>query len=118
MGEGIEYICTDCGFRKEIWFGPGFLSSPRNPKTRGRTLNGEFGSRPKRVLEEHPEAECSWYKPLFHCSCGNVSSKDAVVIAEEGEVLYRPSMRCDMCHKRMWEVLEPPRFAPCPKCGA
>ena len=117
MGEGIEFVCGKCGFRKEIWYGPGFLSSPRNPETRAETLGGKYGPRPKRILEEHPDAECSWYKPLFHCSCGNFSTKDAVVIFDEGKTLYRPSMKCDLCGKKMWEIVEPPDDLPCPKCG-
>jgi len=117
MGEGIEFLCTNCGFRKEMWFGPGFLSDPRNPETREDTLSGKYGPKPKRVLEEHPDAECSWYMPLFHCSCGNFSSKDAVVISDGGKTLYRPSMRCDLCHGKMWEIIEPPDYLPCPKCG-
>ena len=118
MGEGIEYICRDCGFRNEICYGPGFLSSPRNPETRERALNGKYGPRPRKVLEAHPEADCSWYRPLFHCSCGNLSAKDAVIITDEDRILYRPSMRCNICHRRMWEIIEPPRFAPCPRCGS
>ena len=119
MGEGIEIRCRNCGFSKEIWYGPGFMSSPRNPRTRARTLAGEFGRKPRQVMEEHPDAECSWYKPLFRCSCGNMSTKDAVVISEMGKMLYRPSMRCDLCHRKMWEVDEISYRMPlhCPKCG-
>ena len=53
MGEGFEIVCRNCGFRKEITYGPGFMSSPRNPRTRAETLAGKYGKKPKRILEEH-----------------------------------------------------------------
>ena len=118
MGSGIEFLCKGCGFRKEVWYGPGFLSDPRSPETREKTLNGKYGRKPKKVLEDHPDAECAWYRPLFRCTCGNYSTKDAVVIHEEGETLYRPSMRCDLCGRRMREVSGPSDYLPCPKCGS
>ena len=117
MGAGIEISCDGCGFRKEIWYGPGFLSGPRNPETRADTLEGKYGPKPRKVMEEHPDAECSWYRPLFHCRCGNYSAKDAVVIFENGKALYRSSMKCDLCGRKMWEVGEHPFLIPCPKCG-
>lgn len=117
MGEGRELICTSCGFRKEVWYGPGFLSGPRNPRTREDVLNGKYGKRPRQILEEHLDAECGWYRALFHCRCGNYSSKDAVYIIDGPELLYRPSRVCELCHRRMWEVQCIPYRSPCPKCG-
>ena len=117
MGEGIEFVCGKCGFRKEIWYGPGFLSNPLSLNTRAETLGGKYGVKPKKIIEEHPDAECSWYKPLFHCSCGNISTKNAVIIFDEDKPLYRPSMKCGLCGRKMWEIAEPPDYLPCPKCG-
>ena len=117
MGEGFEIVCGNCGFRKEITYGPGFMSSPRNPETRANIIEGKYGKRPKKIVEENPDAECSWYRPLFHCSCGNISAKDSVIISNDGKILYRPSMRCGLCHRNMWEVVEMPCELLCPKCG-
>ena len=116
MGEEVEFICDICGFRKRVTYSPGFLSNPRNPATRADALRGKYGPKPKRILEEHPDAECSWYLPLFHCRCGNIASKDAVVISEGGMRLYTPSMKCSVCGRKMWEIAEPTDFLPCPGC--
>ena len=93
------------------------MSSPRNPETRADTLAGKFGKRPKEILEQHPDAGCSWYRPLFRCKCGNLSDKDSVVISDDGKTLYRPSMRCSLCHGKMWEIQNVPHYIRCPKCG-
>lgn len=116
MGKEIEYHCKECGFSKEVSCGGGFRSG-YDEETREEVLNGDYGARPKMVAESSPDAFCSWYMAMFHCSCGNVSSKNAVVIYGRGKVLYRPSMRCDICHRKMWEIVNPPYTVPCPKCG-
>ena len=94
----------------------GFLSCPDNPVTRDEILSGRYGKRPKRILEKHPDANFYCYRPLFHCSCGNLSDKDAVSIGDI-KPLCRPSMKCDLCGRKMWEITELPDCLPCPKCG-
>ena len=118
MGEGVIIHCESCGFEKELSFGFGFLSNPWNPETREDVLKGKYGKRPQRILEENPDDDCIRYAPLFHYSCGNLSVKDAVLIRKEGEILYRPSMRCDICQRKMWEINDIPERMRCPKCGS
>ena len=116
MGEGVTIYCR-CGFKEELSYGGGFLSIPR-PETTQRTLEGKYGQIAKRVAEENPDAGIIWYRPLFHCSCGNLSVKDAVSIVKGNRYLYRPSMRCGICHKKMWEVESIPEHVVCPRCGS
>ena len=117
MGSGMELFCPGCGYRKGISYGGGFMSGPRNMMIREQILDGKFGVRPKEILEENHDAECYWYMALFHCSCGNLSTKSTVHIWKDGKLIYRPSMRCGFCRKKMWEIQEPPYLIPCPKCG-
>ena len=64
--------------------------SPYNPETREMVLAGEFGEKARKALEEHPDAGCGRYTPLFHCTCGNYSSKSSVFISDEDGVYYAP----------------------------
>ena len=104
MGEGVTFTCPRCLYSMELSVGCGFLGDPRSPRTREAVLAGRFGKTAKRALEEHPDADCGRYTPLFHCSCGNYSSKDAVFVADRDGYHYRPSRRCSLCHGKMWEV--------------
>ena len=116
MGEAGTLRCEACGFSKRLSIGPGFNSGWHNESTRRDVLAGKYGRKPKTILEENPDSACSWYMALFHCKCGNYSSKDAVVIYDHERHLYRPSMRCDLCHRKMFEV-NSIVCARCPKCG-
>ena len=117
MGSGMDLLCPKCGYGKNISYGGGFMSGPRNMMVREQIMEGKFGARPKEILEGNPDADFYWYMALFHCSCGNISTKSTVQIWEDGKPIYKPSMRCGFCHKKMWEIQEPPYFIPCPKCG-
>ena len=119
MGEGVHIFCRSCGYTKDVSYGMGFNSRPNDPMVREDIMNGKYGYKPKKVLDENPDALFHWYMPLFHCKCGNISSKDSVVIRdrEDGRLLYKPSLRCSLCHKKMWEIRDLPYYSPCPKCG-
>ncbi len=118
MGNSFNLVCKGCGYTIFLSIGLGFESYPDNPRTKERILNGEYGARPKKVLEENPGARYSWYDACFECTCGNYASKSTVFIVDKGRALYRPSKRCNLCHRKMREVrgLEHPPY--CPKCGA
>lgn len=117
MGVEVTFTCSHCGYRLRLSSGCGFLGSPWEPKTRKDVLNGVYRSRPKKVLEANPDSACGCYSALFHCSCGNYVSKSAVFIRNGEKLLYKPSKRCSICNKKMWEVESLPDYAPCPKCG-
>ncbi|MBE6526813.1 MAG: hypothetical protein E7Z63_03455 [Thermoplasmata archaeon] len=80
MGRGVEIHYEACGFKKELMYGGGFLSCPDNPVMRDEILSGRYGKRPKRILDKNPDAGFYCYRPLFHCSCRNISDKDDVSI--------------------------------------
>ncbi len=116
MGNSFDLVCGGCGYTIPLTIGPGFMSGPRNPKTRQDVLDGKYGAKPRRLLEENPDAECGWYHACFACRCGNYSSKLTVYMSDMGRRLYRPSRRCSLCHRKMEEVAGPWMPAPCPKC--
>ena len=116
MGIGGYFVCKGCGFQSaEIWFGIGFESGPDNPSVREKILRGEYGAKPKRVLESNPDAHFHSYMEAFRCRCGNFSSKSTVCILSSAGVLYEPTRRCGRC-RRMMEVLRDPDIQICPKC--
>ena len=140
MGIGGEYVCDKCGYKsKQILMGPGFLSAPCHPMIGTRIMNGEYGEKAKKILEENPDSEFSFYMGIYQCRCGNITSEDVVRIwsrgkkidegvpwtfggpktdvYERGKILYRPVVKCKECGKRMCEVMDPPMEMPCPKCG-
>ena len=101
MGTGSTYCCPNCGYRKELHYGAGFRSFV-SEKVKKEILEGEYGRNAQRVVQEHPDASCTWYRPLFHCTCGYYSVKDSVHIWGSDGLLYSPSMRCYHCHRKMW----------------
>ena len=119
MGSGGIYHCRVCGFRSgEIWFGCGFLGNSDNPTIRGMILDGEYGDTPKSILESNQDAHFYADSIAYRCRCGNFSSKGAVhIFSSEGKPLYRPSMNCGRCGKRMRAIRDPPGNQECPECG-
>ena len=115
MGESAVFTCPDCGYRRDLSCGGGFRSASK--ETAEETLRGEYGDRAKRVMEKNPDAKCSWYSALFRCTCGNLYSKDAVSIYEDCRKLYGPSSRCELCGRKMWEIVSLPMSISCPECG-
>ena len=80
MGIGGEYVCDKCGYKSEqILMGPGFLSAPCHPMIGTRIMKGEDGEKAKKILEENPDSEFSFYMGIFQCcGCWNVINKDVV----------------------------------------
>ena len=139
MGFGGEYVCNKCGYVFEgIMVGSGFMSCPCDPEIGDKILNGEYGEKAKKVLEDNPDSEFSFYMGIFQCGgCWNVINKDVVRIwsrgrkvaegvpwtfggprrnvYEKGKLIYRPIMKCDKCGRRMREDNNSPSM-PCPKC--
>ena len=93
------------------------LPAARPEEVKKEILEGEYGRNAQRVVQEHPDASCAWYRPLFHCTCGYYSVKGSVHIWGSDGLLYSPSMRCFYCHRKMWEVEDVTSAFPCPKCG-
>ena len=116
MGTGSTYCCPNCGYRKELHYGAGFRSFV-SEEVKREILEGRYGRNAQRVVREHPDASCAWYRPLFHCTCGYYSVKDSVHIWGSDGLLYSPSIRCFYCHRKMWEVEDVTSAFPCPKCG-
>ena len=119
MGEGGIYRCRNCGFESvEIWFGCGFLGNPDNSAIRSQILRGEYGDKPKGILEMEPNAHFYADNIAYRCRCGNFDSKVAVhIFSSDGRKLYRPMMRCRRCGKLMRAIRDPPGYQDCPKCG-
>ena len=120
MGNAGYKFCRQCGFRsEEISFGVGFLGAPNNPSVREDIMSGMYGPRPRKVLEENPDAVFQCYCQAFRCRCGHFSSKWAVrIVSREGEGLYAPTMRCDVCGKRMRALEKIPGIEQCPRCDS
>ena len=120
MGIGGYFVCKECGFQSaEIWFGIGFESGPDNPSVREKILRGEYGAKPKKVLESNPDAHFHSYMEAFRCSCGHFSSKGAVrIVSAEGKALYSPTMTCNVCGKRMRALEKIPDIEQCPRCDS
>ena len=86
MGIGGEYVCEKCGYKSEqILMGPGFLSAPRHPMIGARIMNGEYGEKAKKILEENPDSEFSFYMGIYQCRYGNITSEDVVRIWSRGK---------------------------------
>lgn len=116
MGEGVMFRCRNCGHEEEFVYGIGFMFGGR-PETRKDVLDGKYGPRPKRIAQQNPDAICRPYSPLFHCTCGNLSVKEAVCITDGWRPIYNPSMKCNLCGRKMWEISEVPDMVLCPKCS-
>ena len=121
MGEEYTYTCAACG--NEMTLNVGFYECKGwgDKETRAEILDGKYGKKAKKVLEDNKGCSYHFQADIFRCRCGYTKSYDSLVIHDKDvldpTVLFSTGHRCPRCKKAMERMDHFPTGIPCHKCG-
>ena len=74
MGKTLEYLCSSCGFCKDLIIGVGYAFPVEYDRIRKRAYNGEFGEEIRDFLKANPYRVIDAYPDVFVCeNCRDIS---------------------------------------------